>query len=107
MPLKAGDGVVPSSLTNNLFDMAEEYGNSDKTTKEVITGNNEVLVPVDMNKDFLKNISQNGVPTLSPNYNSFVGNQNIPVPDLPIQKVNNNTTISYGSLLTVNGNVDK
>ena len=107
MPLKAGDGVVPSSLTNNLFDMAEEYGNSDKTTEEVITGNNEVLVPVDMNKDFLKNISQNGVPTLSPNYNSFVGNQNIPVPDLPIQKVNNNTTISYGSLLTVNGNVDK
>ena len=64
IPLKAGDGVIPSQLTEKLFEMARAYPN-------------------------------------------LPGASNVELPNIQSAGSKSNVTVTYGSLLTVNGNVDK
>jgi hypothetical protein len=64
IPLKAGDGVIPSQLTEKLFEMARAYPN-------------------------------------------LPGASNLELPNIQSAGSKSNVTVTYGSLLTVNGNVDK
>lgn len=60
VPLKAGDGVIPNKLTNNLFQMAKAYPNLPGATLNI-----------------------------------------------PKSSSSNNVNVSFGSMLTVNGSVDR
>jgi len=64
IPLEPGDGVIPSRLTQKLFEMAQAYPN-------------------------------------------LPGMGTVEVPQIPVSGSKTNVNVSYGSLLTINGNVDK
>ena len=97
----SGKATGSRSINKNDRYLTQELGG------EIITTKDGVLIPLEAGDGVIPAQLTKNLFEMARNYPNLPGTEMVQIPNLPNSGMKQNITVTYGSLLTVNGNVDK